>query len=249
MTFWVLYDFLGPLVVLNVLTLAAVLLPAWVLAVALPEWTWLPIVVAALMASVIAVAETHLIATLLSDEAFSYALVWRGIRTCGIPALLLLAVYTAIGAVVAVGFWFYTTRVAPARPLAGTTLAMLCLSTGGTLALSAVHSLPALVHQRGSVAGALRVSFWLAARHPVLTLGLLLAAMAYGVVLVTPPGLVLLSGLPVIALTCSAYELLARAYASDAALALGDAAAEVTPDEDDPFLNRGFSDLLHPWKV
>lgn len=249
MTFWVLYDFAGHLIVLNMATLAAVLLPAWGAAAVLPAWNGLPILLAALITSVAVAGHACLIAALVSNEEFSYGLVWRGIRLFGFSALLTATVYAIAAGIIAVGVWFYAVHLASTWPLYGMFLAALCCGAGVLLALSSIYVVPALVHQRGSVPRALRVSFALVGRHPVLTPGLLALAAVYAVALLTPPGLLLFSILPLVVLGCSAYELLARAYAADAALAAGDAVPDEALDAYDPFLNRGFSDLLRPWKV
>ena len=61
-----------------------------------------------------------------------------------------------------------------------------------------------------------------------------------GLLLATLPGLLLFSSLPLVALACSAYELLARHHG----------AIEGDPifDEDDHYLNRSFKDFLFPWQ-
>jgi len=117
------------------------------------------------------------------------------------------------------------------------------------LATTSMFSLPALIHQRGAPVSALRVSFALVARYPGVAIGLLLLAGAWLLLALTPPGLLLLSTLPLVALGSCAYELLARAQALEAALERDELPPPGTLDGDDIFLNRGFTDLLFPWKL
>ena len=249
MAFWVLYDFLGSLILLNLITLAAVAMPVWLLARLLPGQIVPPAVLAGGLAAMAMAGQANLIAALLAEEEFSLRVAWRGIAAFGGKALALCAVYAGSGMSAVLGLWFYWVRVAPERPLAGALLASVCAGTGAVTALSSFYGLPALVHRRGSLTRALHTSLLLAAWHPALTVALVLPSAAYGVVLATPPGLLLLSTLPLVALSCSAYELLDRAYKLEEALAQGETAPAGTLDEHDVFLNRGFTDLLFPWKL
>ena len=253
MAFWVLYDHAGPMILLNLLTLVAVILPASLLALWLPGWPWISAGAALLAASVALAGQANLMVALLSHEDFSLKLVARGIARHGLRAAVLATCYVAAGAVCAVGLWFYATRVTPVRPLAGFVLYGMCLAAGVMLLMSAAYLLPALVFQRGSIVRPVRTSALLMARHPVLTPGLCVLAGAYSAVLATPPGMVLLSTLPLVALSCCAYELLARQYAAENALERGEVPADLEAsealDENDLYLNRGFSDFLFPWKA
>lgn len=249
MAFWVLYDFAGPLILLNLVMVAAMLAPAGLVARVLPGWGWpSAAAVVALLPAVLA-GQAALLAALLEEEEFALGTVWRGVAACGAAAYGLFALYGAAILTVGLGVWYYLGMLAPASPLAGYALAGLCGGSGALLAMTFMFCLPALVHQRGGLARALRTSFALVAGHPGLALGLLLLAVAWVLVLLTPPGLLLLSTLPVVALSCSAYELLDRARALESALERGGEAPPGTLDDDNIFLNRGFTDLLFPWKV
>lgn len=246
MAFWVLYDYAGYLILLNLLTLAAVLGPAWLLFKILGGNVLIPAALAVALGVVAVAGQATLIGALLDGEEFSLRRVVSGAASHGPRALGLALLFAATGAVAGTGFWFYTTQVWPSRPVLGPILAGLCLSAGVAVLLSGVYVLPALVNQRGPARKALRTSLALAGKHPVLTPGLLAMMAGQGLLLVTPPGLLLLSSLPLVALACCAYELLARHYGAGRL----PGAAERGPvfDEEDIFLNRGFKDFLFPWK-
>lgn len=251
MTFWVVYDFAGPLILLNLATLALVLGTGWLAAWAVGPG--LSLVVVVLLVTVAMTGQARLISGLLSGETYSYRCVPHAMILYGGRAILLVALFMVGLLVAGVGVWFYATRVMPAYPAVGYLLVGVCMSAGVAVAMPMVYLLPALVVQRGSALRTARTSVVLAARHPVLTPGLLVVGSAFGVVLSTPPGFLLFSTIPLVALGCSAYELLARQYAVEAALADGtwpEVPANINVlDEDDIFLNRGFSDFLFPWKA
>lgn len=249
MTFWVLYDYAGGFVLLNLITLATVVLPAGVLVYLAADWFWVPLLAVAVSISLALVGQANLVIALLAEDEFSLRPVWQGIVQFGLGALGLGTVLLAGLGVFGLGTWFYWTQVAPARPWAGVALAALCGGSGSLVLLASLYWWPALVHQQGSAARAARVGFIVVARHPLLTLGLLAVTAGYSLVLSTPPGVLLLSTLPLVVVTCCTYELIARAYALDEALAKGEPAPAGTLDENDIFLNRGFTDLLHPWKA
>ncbi len=246
MAFWVLYDYAGYLIVLNVLSLVAVLGPPWLLFTMTGGNAEVAALLTAPLGVMAVVGQASLIAALLDGEEFSFRRVISGVvihgpRALGLAALFALALFVAM-----LGAWFYANRVMPARPTVGLLLSGLCLSGAVALLLSGVYALPALVNQRGTALRALRTSFMLAGGHPVLTPGLLVLMMAQGLLLATPPGMLLLSTMPLVALVCCAYELLARHHAADEGEGPGEAGP--TPDEEDIFLNRGFKDILFPWK-
>jgi hypothetical protein len=246
MAFWVLYDYAGYLIALNVLSLAVVFGPPWLLYELTGGYAPVATLLAALLGVLAVAGQATLIVALLDGEDFSFrrvifGVVAHGPRALGLAALFALALFIAILAA-----RFYANRVLPVRPSVGLLLSGLCLSGGAALLLSGVYVLPALVNQRGTALRALRTSLVLAGRHPVLTPGLLVLMLAQGLLLATPPGVMLLSTMPLVALVCCAYELLARHHAASEGGAPGDTGP--TPDEEDIFLNRGFKDILFPWK-
>ncbi|MBX3175773.1 MAG: hypothetical protein KF886_00285 [Candidatus Hydrogenedentes bacterium] len=249
MAFWILYDYAGGLIALNIVTLAAVLLPVWLAARALPGAPALPAALAVALAALAAAGHASLAVSLVAGEPFSARLVWRGARRLAAGALVMAALFGAAMATAAIGIWFYTYELAPRHPVAGLLAAGVCWGAGALVAMVAVYAPPALVHEKGAPLRAVRGSFRLVARHPVLSAAGLLTGLANAALMLTPPGLLLFSGLPALVSGCCAYELAARADALDAAIASG---AEIPPgalDEDDLYLNRGICDLLFPWKV
>jgi len=237
MTFWVLYDHAGRLIFLNLTTLLAVLAPAWLI-LKLPGGNYLiSMASAALLGTVATVGQAVLIKALLEDEECSLRRVVQGMAAHGPAWVGFATLFSMAEAVACLGAGFYAIRVTPTQPIVGLFLSGFCLSAGLAVLLSAVYILPALVYQRRPARQALRTSAILAGRHPVVTLGLVTLMAGYGVLLATPPGLVLFSTLPLVTLVCCAYELLARQYATVPVY-----------DEDDHYLNRGFKDFLFPWK-
>ncbi len=194
-------------------------------------------------------AQAGFISELLAEEAFQFRRFWRGAWRFGAPVFALCALYGFAVMVAASGAWFYTVQLAPLRPWAGAALAGMCLGTVGLLAMSFLLSLPAVIYQRGALRRALPIGFALVARHPAPALGLFVLALAWGLVLLTPPGLLLMSTWPVVALAMCTYELLDRAYRLEEAIARGEEPPAGALDEDDLYLNRGFTDLLFPWKM
>jgi hypothetical protein len=237
MTFWVLYDNAGYLIFLNLLTLLFVLGPAWFV-LRIPGGNLVISAVTAALLGVMAMAgQATLIKSLLEDEEFSLRRGAQGMVAHG-PALIGFAVIFALAeAIGGLGAGFYASQVAPTRPTLGLFLSGFCLSVGFAVLLSGLYVLPALVNQRGPALKALRTSAALAAKHPVLTLGLMVLVAGYGALMATPPGVILFSTLPPVTLVCCAYELLARHYATVPVY-----------DEEDLYLNRGFKDFLFPWK-
>lgn len=246
MAFWVLYDYAGYLIVLNVLSLAAVFGPPWLLFTMTGGNAPAAALLAALLGVMAVAGQATLIAALLDGEEFSFRRVISGVVAHGPRALGLVALFALAFIVAMLAAWFYANRVMPARPTVGLLLSGLCLSGAVALLMSGVYALPALANQRGTAFRALRTSFVLAGRHPVLTPGLMVLMLAQGLLLATPPGMLLLSTMPLVALACCAYELLARHHAANEGAAPGEAGP--TPDEEDIFLNRGFKDILFPWK-
>lgn len=240
MAFWVLYDHAGYLIVLNVLGLATVFGPAWLVCRIAGGLAPMAVLAAALLAVLVLVGQATVIIALIDGEEFSFRRMVTGVMAFGPRALVLALLIAAALSAPVIAAGFYASRMSPAQPLAGMLLSGLCLSGAVALLMSGIYALPALIHQRGTVIRALRTSFMLAGAHPVLTPGLLLLILVQGLLLATPPGLLLLSTLPLVALVCSAYELLARHHA--------EIAGGSGPDEDDIYLNRGFKDILFPWK-
>lgn len=237
MTFWVLYENAGYLILLNLATLVLIVGPAWLIYTISGGNVVISAMAVALIGVVALAGQATLIKALLEGEECSLRRVANGMSAHG-PALIGLAVtLTSVEAIAGMGTWFYAMQVTPTRPVLGLFLSGFCLSVGLAISFSGTYVLPALVNQRGSALKALRTSAALAGTHWVVTLGLVVMMAGYGAFMATPPGLLLFSTLPPVTLACCAYELLARHYATVPVY-----------DEDDIYLNRGFKDLLFPWK-
>lgn len=237
MSFWVLYDHLGPILVLNMVTVATVLACGLlVTGIGLSPLVMVGLVVLALFA--LAGGQGHLINTLLSGQPFEYRSMWVGIRSFAVPLMLMGLAFSAALTLCGVGSWFYGVVLAERAPFVGLALAQLCLCTAVGIGLITFHAVPALFARGGAVWPAWCTGATIVLHHPVGSALLVVLALAALVVAMTPPGLVLLSTWPLVALTCCSYELYARAYG----------ATGTAGDEVDGFLNRGFRDFLYPWK-
>src|SRR5690606_27747874 len=124
------------------------------------------------------------------------------------------------------------------HPLAGMALAQLSAACGLLTLMVAFYAWPALLLQQGGIRGSLRIALALVVGQPFATTGFMATALGYSVLMLTPPGVALVSTLPLVTLACCAYELHARCYGDGPALC----------DEDDIYLNRGFREFLFPWK-
>lgn len=237
MTFWVLYDNAGFLIFLNLLGLLTILGPVWLIHRISGGNLTISILAAALLGALMMAGQACSIIALLEDEEFSLRRVAQGVVAHG-PALIgFTVIFASAQTIIGLGAWFYATQVASVRPAVGLFLSGFCLSAGLAVLLSGIYVLPARINQRGSALRAWRTSAALAGKHPVLTLGLVVLMVVYGALMITPPGLLLFSTMPLVALVCCAYELLARHYATVPVF-----------DENDIYLNRGFKDFLFPWK-
>jgi len=237
MSFWIVYDHLGRLIGLNVLSLTLVSAPLWIGLHVAEMPAAAAVGLAAACACVVAAGQAALVQAIIAGRELDGRHLLAAIRRFGPAALGLYALYfLALGAS-GTGIWFYGSVVSQTRPLAGFMLAQLCACTGALALMAAMYGLPALLAQGGRPLRALKISVMLVARHPVASAGLLLAAGVCGVFALSPPGLVLLSTWPAVALACCAYELLARHHDPETAV----------DDAEDDYLNRGFRDFLFPW--
>lgn len=247
MWFWVTYDHLGKLLLLN----AALMLPCALLtglALMLPPLPAILLLVLLYAAAVpgCLAALGHTARTLIETHEADLQTITSGFRQYFLPgALVGLLLNAAIAASLA-GAWYYLLVLARPTPSYAYALAALCLWCGAFAATIQFHALPALAQQRAGIRAALHTGLLLSADNPLTTAALLLNFLGLTALATLPPAYVCFSLAPMATLQAAAYEILARYYA--APIVDGRRAPDYRDAEDD-YLNRGFRDFLFPWKM
>jgi len=258
MAFWVCFDHLGKLLVVNGLCFVVLLAPIaagwWALqsappVVAVAVLGAVGLAVFAVLLPVCATGLAAMMKELIETRDGSVRTFFSGVRRFWGRAVGLGVVLVALQGLFAVSAWFYPTRFGASVPLLGFGLSALALWAMVYTGLVALFAAPALVQKQGGVLATLRLSALLVLDNPLLSAGVVLALLPVAAACVAPPVLMFFSLAPVVAVVSSAYEMLSRKYA--AVEAHGDApgrARVAFGDEEDDYLNRGFRDLLFPWK-
>ena len=263
MAFWVSFDHMGKLLIVNVLIFTALLVPVLGVAVA---WQVLgsdsPVVflvgaaialglMLAVVAPVAAVALAAMLKELIETRDGSVRTFFTGLRQYGLRAVGLGGTLLAAETLFAVSVWFYPSRFGGSVPLLGYGLSALALWSMFFTGLMALFAAPALVQKNGGVFATLRLSALLVLDNPFLAVGLAFALLPMLAACMAPPVLMLFSFAPMVAVVSSAYEMLSRKYAAAEAhkgQGLKGAPRVDYGDESDDYLSRGFRDLLFPWK-
>jgi len=250
MAFWVTYDHMGLLILLNLCWAAGVGVPGSVAVAALlaERPAWLAALVSGWMAFGIAHASmaagiAHVAKTIIETRDASFSDFMRGIRQYAPRAIVLGTFFYAATVCLGVSMAFYPARFGDSAPIlaygaAGAAFWMLLFTQ-----LCGPYLFPALVQKRLGALGTLRLSAALVLARPVYAAGVALhSAIILGLGLAMPPAAVFIAGAAAVVFASTAYEMLARDYARRAGEAL-------PPDGEDDFLNRGFRDFLFPWKM
>jgi len=261
MAFWVVYDHLGKLLLVNVLCTLALMVPGvFAYAAALTGDPGVMLMVAAplvaVMAGVMAPVEcaalAYMIKELIDTRDGSVGAFFTGLKRYFWRASGIGLLYLAAGACLGVSVWFYPSRLGDTLPWLGYTLsavALWCLIFTG---LTALLIFPALVQKNGGAGSTVKLSALLVLDNPFFMLGLALNTVLWAVFSLVPPVFMFLSVAPLMTLVSSGYEMLSRKYAAlDARRAAGEDTKEWVMDyndANDDYLNRGFRDFLFPWK-
>lgn len=266
MAFWVTYDHLGKLLVVNVVTMAVLLAPlalgyaavfsgepAVAVIIGVPS----VILVFGILLPVAAAAATYMAKELIETKDGSVATFFAGLRRYAGRAVRLGLAYLAAVACLVSSVWFYAVRLGVTAPWLGYALSGLALWALVFVLLTALLSMPALVQKGAGVMATLRLSALLVVDNPLFCIGLgFHCALLAGLCLI-PPVLILFSIGPMMVLVSSGYEMLSRKYSAlesfhamrDTALSTSRACAKIDfRDAEDDYLNRGFRDFLFPWK-
>ena len=261
MAFWVCYDHLGKLIVVNLFSMLVLAAPGMVTWTAVASgdaavvaWIGLPalFLMTGVLGPALAAGLAHMAKELIETRDGSVRTFFRGLRQFGLRAVGVGLCYSLAASCLAVSTWFYATRLGTAMPWLGYLLSAVALWCLIGLGLSALLAMPALVQKRAGGGGTLKLSGLLMLDNPWFCIGLTLHVGMLGVFAVVPPILMLFSIAPAVVLVTSGYEMLSRKYAAAAtqeALATGPLRpAVVFNDAEDDYLNRGFRDFLFPWK-
>jgi uncharacterized membrane protein YesL len=251
MAFWIVHDHLGKLVLANLVwsvTAAAPIalaFPAFVSAdsgtifyiglplVAIVVFAILPVTTAGL---------AHFLKTLIDARDGTLTDFAGGMRRYALPAIRLGAAYALAAGLLGTSAWFYPARFGDTAPILGYGLGAIAIWVLVFVGLTTIYAWPALVQKRAGVVAAVRIAIMLVIANPMFTIGLAIQIVLLTVVTVLMAPLFFLGyGVVLMAIVSSAYELLARTYAAR------DGAPPVDDAHDD-YLNRGFRDLIFPWK-
>jgi hypothetical protein len=259
MTFWVGYDHLGKLLLLDLICAALLCAPLFVLPYfrhmgltgsVLAVCTLLSMVV--VIAPVLAVGLAHFIKELIETQDAPLATCLTGIRLYGVRVILLAVAYTAALICLVVSIWFYITQFPallsgelPRTPILWGGYLLGALACWGAIfvAITAVVAVPALVQKKQGLWPTIRLCAALVIDNAVFFTALTLFLTTVGVlVFLLMPPLVILLFVPLMVAVSAAYEELARKYVVREAHALP------LDDSCDDYQNRGFRDIFLPWK-
>ena len=262
MSFWVVYDHLGKLLIVNILSACCVLLP---LLYALRVYAdgnlqktvliSLPITAITLVCTVpvVQVGLLWMLKEIIEKRDSSLKTYFVGIRLFGIRAACLGFVYVMSTICLLTSVWFYGVRLGDRSPFIGYSLSAIAGWVWLFLLLSAMMVLPSLVNKNASIGGSMKIAAVLLIDNPLFMTGLAAHALILLAFCIAPPVFLLFSFAPLAALQGSAYEMLSRKYAAiqEHAAKTGKIDKSIVidfGDGNDEYLCRGFRDLLFPWK-
>ena len=247
MWFWVTYDHLGRLLLLNFLC-ALPIVGLLGLGFTFPGPLGLAFFFVALFVATPAAlaALGHFARTLIDQKEAPLRVFFAGARLFGPGGALLGAFCGAVVCISAVGVYYYLAVIATPTPFYAYPLAAVCTWVGTLAAAVLLFALPALSQRRAGVLAALRTGLLLAADNPIYCAAIALHLAALAACALAPPVLLVFSVAPIAVLQATAYEMLARKYAAP----LVDGKRQLTfNDADDDYLNRGLRDFFFPWKM
>lgn len=261
MAFWVLYDHLGKLLLVNVMCTLALILPGGLACAAFMTgdpgvmlYVGMPVLAVALgvVLPVGCAALAHMIKELIDTRDGSVSTFFSGVKRFFWRASGIGVLYLAAACCLGTSVWFYPSRLGDSLPWLGYALsaaALWCLVFTG---LTTLLVFPALTQKNGGVLSTMKLSALLVLDNPFFVLGLAINALIWATFSLLPPVFMLLSMAPLMTLVSSGYEMLSRKYAAMAAQQAAGAGIQKRTmdynDETDDYLNRGFRDFLFPWK-
>lgn len=253
MAFWICYDHLGTLLLLNLLAVAILAFPAALLLGAAAADDPVTLLAQGGIAGLLLLGVAGPVALVgflawtrevIDERHAGFGAYLQGIRRHGLRAAALGTGYTLAAACLAASAWFYPVRLGADWPWLGYGLGALACWALAFLLATGPLAFAALVFRRAGLRAALRLGVLLALANPGLAMALVAGTAAWLMACLAPPVLVLFSIAPVAVGWACAYELLARRHAE------ADPAQPAPPrDAEDDFLNRGWRDALFPWKM
>lgn len=261
MAFWVTYDHLGKLLLLNFLCALIFVMPlgmVWatlatgdallMLSVALP----LILLAFCVMLPVACAGMAHFMKILIEKRDAALADFFWGMRRYALRASGVATVFIAVLVCLMTSAWFYATQLGATLPWLGyalSALALWCLIFTG---MASLLVMPALVQKNAGVFATWKLCMLLVLDNPLFCIGMALYVAVFSAFCLLPPIFMCFSIAPIMALSASAYEILSRKYAAVAAAhekGVANGAKKINfRDEEDDYLNRGFRDFLFPWK-
>ena len=257
MAFWVCYDHLGKLLLVNLICVALLLVPGYFALVsfnldspgmAIVFGGGFSVLTAGVLAPVFAAGIAQMSIELIETRDGSIRAFFSGMRRHSGRAVRLGLLYSAAFVCLATSTWFYAARFPERFAWLGYGLSAIALWCLFFLGLTLPLAGPALVHKSSGALAAVRLSALLVLDNPLFALGLAFYTVCWATLSLAPPVLMLFSLAPMVVLFCSAYEMLSRKYMAAPQSASGDTPQRAIPDEEDDYLNRGFRDFLFPWK-
>ncbi len=262
MSFWVVYDHLGKLLLVNIFSAIMLAAPVVTASAVLARNTQgyafvyvalLCLISIGLFLPLIQAGLAWMVKTLIERHDGNVILFFAGIRRFGLRAVAIAFLYMLLSACLLSSVWFYGVRLGAHMPFVGYGLSAVALWMQFFLLMTAPLAVPALIHKNQGVFATMKLAALLTLDNPLLALGLLAHITALTLLAVMPPVFVFCSVAPIAALQGSAYELLSRKYAAiQAHKTNGKEGVEKLVidfgDNDDEYLCRGFRDLLFPWK-
>ena len=265
MAFWVTYDHLGKLIVVNMLSVLLLMAPGGLayaaimsgdVHIALVVGCPMLVVTFGILLPLLAAAMAHMVKELIDTKDGSVRTFFSGLHCYAWRAVRVGLAYVLAVCCLVTSTWFYANRLGDSLPWLAYALSALALWALIFFALTALLVMPALVQKREGVWATFKLSALLVLDNPVFCFGLAMYWVLLASLALLPPVLFLFSLGPQIVLESSAYEILSRKYA---AVEAGAVLAHGFPwrkakgtidwkDEEDDYLNRGFRDFLFPWK-
>jgi hypothetical protein len=262
MSFWVLYDHLGKLLLVNFLSAFLVLVPIFVAFKFLEGgdsrqmlYVSLPLILATLilMVPLLQVGLLWMVKEIIEKHDGSVKTFFAGIRIYGLHAVGASIFYVFCAVSILSSIWFYGGMTTQFSPLISYCLGVAAVWALFFLMASAALTLPALVNKNSGVAASIKISTVLVVDNPLLITGIMAHIFILLVFCIVPPVFILFSFAPLAALQGSTYEILSRKYAAIQAYQVKTGRIDKNividfGDENDEYLCRGFRDLLFPWK-
>lgn len=261
MAFWVAYDHLGGLLAANLVSFAMVFGPfAAVMAAGRAmdnRMFFAALILSALFglhAAAVAMAGlAAMVRELIETRDGSVGRFFSGMRRFAFRAAVLAAMYGIVSTFLLTSLWFYGVRLSASFPLAGYGLGVLAFWVQLFVLLTVPAAFPALVNRDAGPVQALKLAVFLVLDNPLYYAGVSLHLLVLAVFcLMAPPLLVCFSFAPAAVFAGAAYEMQSRKYAVIRAAGGAGASAKGLKiefnDANDDYLNRGFQDLVFPWK-